>query len=227
MKNHKTYSRKNAELVRNAFLATSTALQNIAPDGGQCGGDDTFLAEGVELAFDSWRGIDVELPRPDSFAYRPKNAPFILQIIGEESGDIIVQTEHNGLASALFDLRENSPLEHVRCILWIYTPGAGYRDLFDSAHAESIGHDHLHINDEGDGAWITSDFIEDPDNPLNFPISHRVYGLNLKAYVHHAETEKDGHYASLVLVDSCGMTCKQLFEVVVMLTPTDEEDLMI
>ena len=159
--------------------------------------------------------------------YRPKSSRFLLQLIDKHSGDLLFRSEHNGLASALCVLRENAPLENVRAILWVYTPGAGYRDVFDSAHAESAGDDHLHINNKGEGAWITSEFIDDPDSPMNCPISHRVYGMNMKAYVHRDENEEDGHYACLVLVDSCGMTCKQLFEVVIMLTPTDEEDLMI
>jgi hypothetical protein len=227
MKNYKTYNEKNAELVRNAFRATSTALQNIAPDGWQCDGDDTFLAEGVELAINLWRGQEVEMPQRDALSYVPKSSPFIIQIIDEYSGEVIAEDAHPSLASALLDLRDNSPIEHVRFIMWVYTPGAGYRPLFDSVHAESVGADHLHINDEGDGAWISSDFIDDPDNPINSPVSHRVYNMQMKAHVHRAETEKDGHYVALVLVDSCGMTCKQLFEVVIMLTPTDEEDMMI
>ena len=72
-----------------------------------------------------------------------------------------------------------------------------------------------------------SDFIDDPDTPINSNVSHRLYDMTLKAYVHRDETEKDGHYVALSLADVRGMTSIKLFEVVVMLTPTDEEDLMI
>lgn len=229
----KMNTKTELDVINSAYLQTKLALEDTKnsdfrnDEAMSKAKGDMLKKQGIELAINEHIGKETEHPVLSTLEYRPKSSPFILQIIDEYSGELIVESYHNGLASALFDLRENSPLENVRCILWIYTPGAGYRDLFDSVHAESIGHDHLHINDEGYDAWISSDFIDDPDNPLNASASHRVYGLNLKAHVHREETEKDGHYVSLVLVDSEGMTCKQLFEVVIMLTPTDEEDLMI
>ena len=116
MKKYTTYNKKNAKLVRDAFRSTSTALQNIAPDGGQCGGDDTFLAQGVELAIDSWRGKEVELPQLDAMEYRPKQAPFILQLIDKDTGSIIFQSEHNGLASACWNYGKTLPLK--ACVVY-------------------------------------------------------------------------------------------------------------
>lgn len=229
----KMNTKTELEVINSAYMQTKLALE--ATKNSDFRTDETMSKakgdmlkkQGIELAINEHTGKETEHPVLSTLEYRPKSAHFILQIIDEYSGDLIVQAEHNGLASALFDLRENSPLENVRCILWIYTPGAGYRDLFDSVHAESIGHDHLHINDEGDGAWISSDFVDDPDTPLHAYFSHDIYGMTLRAFAHRDENEKDGHYLSLVLNDKTGSEPKLLFEVVIMLIPTGEEDCLI
>lgn len=230
----KMKTKAELDVINSAYFQAKIALESIAKsdlrtdEAMKKSKGEILTREGIELAIADHEGLEPFRPVLHTNEYRPKSSLFLLQLIDDESGDLIVQAEHNCLASALFDLRENAPFEKVRCILWVYRPGAGYLDVFDSVHAESIGHDHIHINDEGDGAWITSEFIEDPENPMNSTMSHRVYGMNLKAYVNREENEKDGHYVSLELADVYyGINPKRLFEVVVMLTPTEDEDMMI
>ena len=227
MENNKTYSRKNAELVRNAFLATSTALQNIAPDGSPAIGDDTFIAEGVELAIASWRGKEVEMPQVDSYAYQPETSKFVLQIIDGISGDMIDTESHKSLVSALYSLSQQMPLDTIRAILWVNTTN-GYQPMFDTVHAECQSVKHLHIDQVafGEDTWLHESFLKDEANGIGDQID-RTLGVSLSVWSD--ENEKDGHFASFQLTEipshlySNPPETVTIFEVIVMLTPTDEE----
>jgi hypothetical protein len=230
----KMNTRDEINIVMCAYLSAKTALDSIQSGDHRKGNEvsekkaQALTRQGIDMAITEVHGLEPVFPVLKTMEYLPKSAPFLLQIIDEYSCELIVQAEHKGLASALWNIREHSPLEGERIILWVYTPGAGYRPLFDSVHAESVGHDHLHIDDEGEGAWLSSDFVDDPDSLINEPFS-TIYasGSVLKARVHRAENEKDGHYVALALVDSERTTSRPLFELVIMLTPTEEEGLMI